>query len=94
MPGVVSGSRAPGAGAEASTLAHPTALPRKSVQTERRAFPDQAHIATIDGIHRGRAPMVIIVGVGLLIAILAFAFIPLAMGRGARALTRWLTGRD
>ncbi len=38
--------------------------------------------------------MIVLVGVALLIAILAFAFVPLAMGRAAQALTRWLTGRD
>lgn len=73
---------------------HTTAPPRKPHQTKRRAFPNRAHFATVHRIQRGLAPMIVLVGVALLVAMLAFAFVPLAMGRAAQTLTRWLTGRN
>ena len=74
--------------------AQTTALLRKPCQTKGKAFPNHTCIANMHRIHIGLAPMIVLVGIALLIAILAFAFVPLAMGRAAQTLTRWLTGRD
>lgn len=38
--------------------------------------------------------MLFLIAAGLIVAVLAFGAIPLAVSWGAKALTRWLTGRD
>ena len=37
--------------------------------------------------------MIVVVGFGVILAVLAFALIPLLFAGAAKALTRWLTGR-
>lgn len=72
----------------------PLSPPGLSTLSGCKAFACRAIFGTMDRIQRGIAPMLFLIAAGLIVAVLAFGAIPLAVSWGAKALTRWLTGRD
>lgn len=67
---------------------------KKDHAKPRKAFPNHAYTFKVERILKGLASMIILVGLALLVAVLAFGIIPLTVGWIAMRVTRYFTGRD
>lgn len=94
MPGGGFGCGRQGPGSIRQTPRTHAGPAKKDHAKPRRAFPNHAYVFKVERILKGLASMIILVGLALLVAVLAFGIIPLMVAWIVMRVTRYLTGRD
>jgi hypothetical protein len=94
MPGGGFGCGRQGLGSTCQTPKTHDGPANKVEAKPRKAFPNHAYAFKVERILKGLASMIILVGLALLVAVLAFGIVPLMVAWIVMRVTRYLTGRD